>query len=172
MFLTSWWVSRSRSRLYVPSFLPSFVPLLVPSFILRSFLPSFLASFLSFFATLTIGSFVGSFFFSLVCSVLQEFTGTIFFLPRFFFLLPFPFFPSVIHFFSFCFVYWRQGSVIADFSLSLLHRYYQGITPLVDAINIDGKIEETLPVSPINLTSPDGKCYPVSKFLDKQLRRN
>jgi len=52
----------------------------------------------------------------------------------------------------------RQGSVIADFSVSLLHRYYHGITRLQDAINMDGKIEET-PVSLVNLTSPDGKPY-------------
>jgi len=53
----------------------------------------------------------------------------------------------------------RQGSVIADFSVSLLHRYYHGITRLQDAINMEGKIEETLPVSLKNFTSTDGKPY-------------
>jgi len=60
------------------------------------------------------------------------------------------------HFF---FISSRQGSVIADFSISLLHRYYQGITRLQDAINVEGKIEGTLPVSLLNFTSPDGKPY-------------
>ena len=53
----------------------------------------------------------------------------------------------------------RQGSVIADFSISLFHRYYHGITRLQDAVNMEGKLEDTLPVSLVNLTSPDGKPY-------------
>jgi len=51
-------------------------------------------------------------------------------------------------------VSFKKGSVIAEFSVSLFHRYYQGITKLQDAIYREGKIEE-LSVVPINFTSPD-----------------
>lgn len=74
------------------------------------------------------------------------------------------FFFSFLLFISSFFISSRQGSVIADFSVSLLHRYYHGITRLQDAINMDGKIEETLPVSLVNLTSPDGKPYFLSRM--------
>ncbi|XP_022795623.1 uncharacterized protein LOC111334195 isoform X1 [Stylophora pistillata] len=49
----------------------------------------------------------------------------------------------------------RKGSVIVEFSVNLFHQYYQGIAALQDAIQVEGKIEETLTVSPVNLTSPD-----------------
>lgn len=73
--------------------------------------------------------------------------------------LPFSTFFLILFIHLIFFISSRQGSVIADFSVSLLHRYYHGITRLQDAINMDGEIEQTLPVSLVNLTSPDGKPY-------------
>ncbi|XP_068688561.1 uncharacterized protein [Montipora foliosa] len=48
----------------------------------------------------------------------------------------------------------KHGSVIAEFSVALVHRHYQGITKLQDAIYMEGKIHD-LRVSPVNFTSPD-----------------
>ncbi|XP_074628437.1 uncharacterized protein LOC141886246 isoform X3 [Acropora palmata] len=48
----------------------------------------------------------------------------------------------------------KKGSVIAEFTVILSHRDYQGITKLQDAIYVEGKIYD-LQVTPVNLTSPD-----------------